>query len=468
MSLAAAAEPTPHSLRPAAPVPHTHTPTTIRFLVDLARNPIEAFGQYAYHEPYVYKRSWIRHLLMVNDPEGVRHILLDNANNYVKSDQAVKRVRPVAGNGLLTAEGASWKFQRRTAAPIFQMRKVAGFTPEMTAATEAMLSRWSALGDGAVVDIGAEMMRLTFDIISRTVFSNEITTDYGKIAHSMATYLDNLGRITIPDVMGLPGWVPTPGRLRARPAINFFRNELGALIDRRRERITRDPANAPDDLLTLLLTAKDPEEGALFSEAEVYDNVSTFVLAGHETTANALTWTFYLLSQFAEHDAALSKEVRDILKSDGATSDDVSALIFTRAVIEEAMRLYPPAPIFARDSVNGDTVGPVVIEPNTAIMIAPWVIHRHRKLWEAPEYFMPERFAPGAREKINRFAYIPFGGGPRICIGMAFAMQEAIVILSTIVKRYRLELLPDQKVEPLARITLRPRYGLKMRLVRRH
>lgn len=467
MSFAAVATPAPEPLRPAAPVPHTHTPTTIRFLIDLARNPIEAFGQYAYHEPYVYKRSWIRHLLMVNNPEGVRHILLDNAANYVKSDQAVKRVRPVAGNGLLTAEGASWRFQRRTAAPIFQMRKVAGFTPEMTAATEATLSRWGALGDGAVIDIGTEMMRLTFDIISRTVFSNEITTDYGRIAHSMATYLDNLGRITITDVLGLPGWVPTPGRLRARPAINFFRNELGALIDRRRARLTRDPANAPDDLLTLLLTAKDPEEGALFSEAEVYDNVSTFVLAGHETTANALTWTFYLLSQFAEHDAAVAAEARNTLKSDGATSEDVPGLAFTRAVIEESMRLYPPAPLFARDSVNADKVGPVEIEPNTAIMIAPWVIHRHRKLWDAPEYFRPERFAPGAREKINRFAYIPFGGGPRICIGMAFAMQEAIVILSTIAKRYRLELLPDQKVEPLARITLRPRYGLKMRLVRR-
>lgn len=467
MSVATALEPTPQRFRPSAPVPHTHTPTTIRFLVDLARNPIEAFGQYAYHEPYVYKRSWIRHLLMVNDPDGVRHVLLDNASNYVKSDQAVKRVRPVAGNGLLTAEGASWRFQRRTAAPIFQMRKVAGFTPEMTSATLAMLSRWGTLGDNAVVDIGEEMMRLTFDIISRTVFSNEITTDYGKIAHSMATYLDNLGRITIPDVMGLPGWFPTPGRLRARPAISFFRKELGVLIDRRRERLERDPKSVPDDLLTLLLTAKDPEEGALFSEAEVYDNVSTFVLAGHETTANALTWTFYLLSQFADHDASVAREVQGTLKTDGATSDDVSSLPFTRAVIEESMRLYPPAPIFARDSVNGDNVGGVEIEPRTAIMIAPWVIHRHRKLWDAPDYFMPERFAPGVREKINRFAYIPFGGGPRICIGMAFAMQEAIVILSTIARRYRLELLPNQKVEPLARITLRPRYGLKMKVVKR-
>lgn len=181
MSVATALEPAPQRFRPSAPVPHTHPPTTIRFLVDLARNPIEAFGQYAYTEPYIYKRSWIRHLLMVNHPDGVRHVLLDNANNYVKSDQAVKRVRPVAGNGLLTAEGASWRFQRRTAAPIFQMRKVAGFTPEMTAATQAMLSRWGTLGDNAVVDIGEEMMRLTFDIISRTVFSNEITTEYRRI-----------------------------------------------------------------------------------------------------------------------------------------------------------------------------------------------------------------------------------------------------------------------------------------------
>lgn len=467
MTLATTADMEMERIRPAAPVPHNHPPNTIRFLVDLARNPIEAFGQFVYYEPYIYKRSWIRHLLMVNDPNGIRHVLLDNAENYVKSDQAVKRVRPVAGNGLLTAEGASWRFQRRTAAPIFQMRKITGFTPEMTAATEAMLSRWGSCGDGAVIDIGAEMMRLTFDIISRTVFSNEITTEYGKIAHSMATYLDNLGRITIPDVLGLPAWVPTPGRVRARPAINFFRKELGALIDRRRERMARDPSQASDDLLTLLLTAKDPEDGALFSEAEVYDNVSTFVLAGHETTANALTWTFYLLSQFAGHDEAVANEARAVLKNDGATSEDVPALVFTRAVIEEAMRLYPPAPIIARDAVKADKVGPVEIEANTAIMIAPWVIHRHRKLWEAPEFFMPERFAPGEREKINRFAYIPFGGGPRICIGMAFAMQEAVVILSSIAKRYRLELLPGQKVEPLARITLRPKYSLKMRLVRR-
>ncbi len=467
MSHASIIAPAELRFRPAAPVPHTHTPTTIRFLVDLARNPIEAFGQYAYHEAYVYKRSVIRHLLMVNDPEGVRHILLDNANNYIKSDQAVKRVRPVAGNGLLTAEGASWKFQRRTAAPIFQMRKVAGFAPDMTAATQDLLSRWGALPEGSVVDIGEEMMRLTFDIISRTVFSSEITTDYRKIAHSMATYLDNLGRITILDVLGLPGWVPTPARIRARPAISFFRHELGALIDRRREKLARDPASVPDDLLTLLLTAKDPEEGALFSLDEVYDNVSTFVLAGHETTANALTWTFYLLSQFAEHDATLAGEIRGTLKTDGATAEDVSSLVFTRAVIEESMRLYPPAPVFARDSVNADKVGPHEIEPKTAIMIAPWVIHRHRKLWDAPDYFLPERFAPGAREKINRFAYLPFGGGPRICIGMAFAMQEAIIILSTIAKHYRLELVPGQKVEPLARITLRPRYGLKMKLVRR-
>jgi cytochrome P450 len=330
-----------------------------------------------------------------------------------------------------------------------------------------MLSRWDAVPEGVEIDIAEEMMRLTFDIISRTVFSNEVTTDYGKLGHSMATYLDTLGRISVTDVMGLPSWMPTPARLRARPALKFFRDELGGLVARRRERLARNPAAMPDDLLSLLLTAIDPEDGALFTEEEVYDNVSTFIFAGHETTANALAWTFYLLSQFAEDDARLAAESRSILKGNGACAQDVSSLVFTRAVIEEAMRLYPPAPVFARDAVQADTIGKIRIEPKTAIMIAPWVIHRHRLLWNAPDYFMPERFAPGAREKIHRFAYLPFGAGPRICIGMAFAMQEAIVILSTIVQRYRLELSPGHKVEPLARITLRPKYGLKMKLVKR-
>ncbi|HUJ02543.1 MAG TPA: cytochrome P450 [Rhizomicrobium sp.] len=451
--------------RPAAPVPHTHAPTTWRFVLDIARNPIEAFGAFAYREPYVYKRSWIRHFLMVNDPDGARHVLLDNAANYVKSDQVQKRVRAIAGNGLLTAEGPSWRFQRRTASPMFHARMVNGFVPVFAQAAQDLCARWSALPDGAEIELAQEMMKLTFDIISRTMFAGEVAIDYARLARMMELYLETKGRIELADVLGVPDWVPTPNRLRVRPALVFIRRELNGLIARRREKIAA--GTAPQDLLTLLLTAEDPEEGALFSDAEVFDNVATFIFAGHETTANALTWTFYLLSQAREDDARLARECADVLGGASASAEDAASLPFTRAVIEEAMRLYPPAPLLSRDSIGPDKIGPVEIEADTSVLIAPWLLHRHQKLWEAPDYFMPERFLPGAREKIHRFAYLPFGAGPRICIGMGFALQEAIVILSTIAQRFRLELAPNFRVEPQARITLRPKYGMKMRVFRR-
>jgi len=467
VSSASALELQEDSLRPAAPIPHDKPLSTLRFLRDLSRNPITAFSNFIYDESYLYYPSRIRHFLMVNDPEGVKHVLLDNASNYLKSDQAQKRLRPAIGNGLVTAEGASWRFQRRTAAPMFQMKRVASFAPMMAAATEELLSRWSALPDGAEIELSSEMMNLTYNIISRTVFSNEVKTDYKKMSEALTTYLDTLGRVDILSIFGLPDWFPTPTRLRARPAMQFFRQELEALIAQRRARLERDPSSLPDDLLTLLLTTHDPEGGALFSEAEVYDNVATFFFAGHETTANALAWTFYLLSMFPEEDVRVAHEARDTLDGRGADAEDVIALPFTRMVIEEAMRLYPPAPLIGRDAINADNVGGIAIEPKTAVLVSPWVLHRHRRLWDAPDYFVPERFAPGAREKIHRFAYLPFGGGPRICIGMAFAMQEAIIILSMIAQRFRLKLVPGHPVEPLARVTLRPRYGLKMKLHRR-
>jgi cytochrome P450 len=202
----------------------------------------------------------------------------------------------------------------------------------------------------------------------------------------------------------------------------------------------------------------------LFGEAEVFDNVMTFVFAGHETTSNALAWTLYLLSQFPDADARVAREAMDARSNEPS---DLSGFSYMRMVLEESMRLYPPVPIISRDSIGPDVVGPVTIRPKTSVMIAPWILHRHRKLWEDADYFDPERFAPGRREKIHRFAYIPFGAGPRVCIGMGFAMQEAMIILAAILREYRLELVPGHPVEPQARVTLRPKYGLKMRLWKR-
>jgi len=452
--------------RPAAPVPRRKPVSFLRVLWELRQNPIAAFGEGAYRLPLVHLTSRIRDFLLVNEPGAIRHVLLDNAANYIKSDQVQRLTRPALGNGLLNAEGASWRFQRRTAAPMFQMRHVANFGPTMADAAAGMLARWDKLPSGALIDVADEMMRLTYDIISSTVFSGNVTMDYARMSKALLTYLETLGRIDMLGLLGLPRWVPTPDRLRAEPALRYFRREMEGLIERRKALLERDAAAAPNDLLTLLLQAHDPEGGALFSAHEVFDNAMTFVFAGHETTANALAWTLYLLSQFPDADSRLAREVACIGEAQIA-SGALPALPFTSAVLEEAMRLYPPAPFISREAVAADVVGGVAIKPRTSVLISTWILHRHRLLWQRADEFDPTRFLAPQRDSIPRFAYLPFGAGPRICIGMSFAMQEAMIVLTAVTRRFRLELADDHKVEPLARITLRPKGGLKMRLYRR-
>lgn len=446
-------------VRPAAPAPHNRALTPLQVIREMGRNPIAAFGIHAYNEPFIYSRNWVQDFMLVSDPDGIKYVLLDNVANYHKSIQFQRLTRPALGNGLVNAEGASWRFQRRTAAPMFQPRHIADFAAVMREEADAMLARWAALPDGAEIDAADEMMRLTYAIISRTLFSSGVTMQYGKMAEALSVYLETQGKVSVARTLGVPNWFPTPDNLRARGPLKYFRKELMGLIARRKAQLIADPNSVRHDFLDLLLTTRDPEGGALFGEAEVFDNVLTFVFAGHETTSNALAWALYLLSLHPDSEARAADEA--------AAHDDTASLAYTRMVLEETMRLYPPAPIISRDSVGADTLGGFAIRPKTSIMISPWVLHRHRKLWTDPDYFDPERFAPGRKEKIHRFAYLPFGAGPRVCIGMGFALQEATIILSSILRRYRLELVPGFAVEPLARITLRPRHGVKMRVWKR-
>jgi cytochrome P450 len=447
-------------LRPAAPVPRTGLLNRIGAVREIGRNAVAAWSEHAYRERYVYDRNWLQDFLLVNDPEGVKHVLLDNAQNYRKSRQVQQTTGPALGNGLFNADGESWKFQRRTTAPTFSMRHVADFAGPMAQVTAQALQRWDDLAPGAVIDAAEEMMRITYAIITHTMFSDDVRIDYRALARHFAAYLETIGRVDLLTTLGLPLWVPTPGRLKGRAAIAFFRKELGALVARRKAQIEAHPAAAPKDLLTLLLTTRDPEGGVLFGEAEVYDNAMTFILAGHETTANALIWTLYLLAEFPQVDAKVAAEIR-------AGDGDPARMPYTRQVLEESLRLYPPAPFISRDSIGPDKVGPIDIRAGTSVLISPWLIQRHRMLWDAPDYFDPDRFAPGRREAIHRFAYIPFGAGPRICIGMGFAMQEALIVLGQILKRYRLTMVPGHPVVPLGRLTLRPQFGLKMTLEKR-
>jgi cytochrome P450 len=449
--------------RPAAPVPMERALTGLRFLREVRRNPVATLTSGTYQVPIFVVRTMLGDLCTVSDPAAIKRVLLDNVENYPKGHQQQIRLTPALGNGLLTAEGASWRFQRRTAAPVFQHKRLVGFADAMAAATEDMLGRWDAMGEGTTLDISAEMMRLTYDIISRTVFSNEVAMGHEEMSRAVGIYFDTVGRGDLASLIGLPQWFPTPSRLRVAPTLNHFRREVRRVVAKRRSEIAA--SNAPDDLMTMLIQAQDPESGKGLSDEEVYDNVITFIGAGHETTANALAWTFYLLSEFPWADTTLAREVQDI-PARPATSN-IDPLAYTRMVLEESMRLYPPVPFMARQANAEDTLSGVHIRAGSQILISPWLLHRHHLLWDEPDLFVPERFTPERKEKMHRFAYMPFGGGPRICIGMGFAMQEAMIILAMIAKRYRLQLVQGQTVEPVARITLRPRNGLKMRLISR-
>jgi len=452
--------------RPPAPLPRTGGLGPLGLYRALRKNSITAWRAEAFEEPYIADRNRLGGFVLLNDRDMIRHVLIDNAANYPKDALQLEKLMPAVGRGLLTSDGADWRLQRRTVAPLFQPASVASYLVPMTAAVDEMLARWDGYArTGSLVDIARETTALTYDIISRTVFSHEIETPPDTMGEALSTYFDALGRIDLWDVLPLPRWLPRPAFIRARPALKIFRDEVGRLFERRQARIAAG-ATVPDDLVTRLVAARDPETGAPLSDSVIHDNLVTFIGAGHETTANALSWTLFLLSEFPDADARMAEEAKRI--NGAPRADDLTGLTFTRMVLEEAMRLYPPAPFMSRAALQRDRIGEVVVAPGTRVIIAPWVLHRHRKLWPDADLFVPERFSPVRRGDIPRFAYLPFGAGARICVGAAFAMQEALLALVMIARRFRVRLAEGADVMPFARMTLRPLNGLPMRIEVRH
>jgi cytochrome P450 len=335
------------------------------------------------------------------------------------------------------------------------------YAPVMTEAAAALLARWDRLGDGAPLDIAAEMMRLTLQIIARTMFSTDADGIAPIVEEAVGRYQREV-RPSLVDLLNLPDWWPRPGTRRW----SHIFDRLDAVIDRLVRRET--PAGSETkDLLARLLQARDAETGRPMDPQELRDQVVTIFMAGHETTAQALTWTWYLLSQHPVEEAKFHAELEQVLGGRVPRFEDVAQLRYTRMVLEESMRLYPPAHTMSREALAQDEIEGHRVAKGSVVSIVPWVIHRHRLLWDRPDVFDPERFAPHRAAQRPRFAYIPFGGGPRICIGASFAMTEALIILAMLGQRYRLSLAPDAAVEPVGLITLRPRHGLPMRLERR-
>jgi cytochrome P450 len=452
--------------RPPHPKPRTEPLGMVAFLRAVRENPLNTWMEAHFEEPIITGEGALGRMTVVSDPAVIRHILVDNAANYRKDDLQIRILAPGLGKGIVTAEGEEWRLQRRTIAPLFTPRTVAGFFPAMVEAADRLVRRWQRRPDGRVVDAALEMTRVTLDVLERTIFTQGVPKDPDALGRAITRYFNSIGRVDPLDIFGFPDWVPRIGRLRARPSIQFFEETVNELIDARKALLARGEP-APRDLLTLLLEAADPETGKGLSDIEVRTNIVTFIGAGHETTANALSWSLYLLSQDERARGLVEQEVDEVLGEEPIEPHHLERLVYTRAVIDEAIRLYPPAPYMSRTAIGDDRIGDLDIPAGSMVAISPYVLHRHRKLWAEPDAFRPERFLPESRKRIDRFAYLPFGAGPRVCIGASFSLQEAVIVLATIARSMRLDLVEGHAVEPVQRITLRPRGGLPMRLTQR-
>jgi cytochrome P450 len=401
----------------------------------------------------VYTRMLFLNMYTVLKPEYIEQVLLTNQKNYSKPRALRNMLGPVLGEGLLLSEGDFWRRQRRIAAPAFQHNRIAGLVDLMSAEAQAMAEQWRSKTEP--FDVAADMMALTFTIIARSMFSidvaNEIETVRRLANHIVSTRPSPL------DTLGLPQWIPRFHPKEFREAVKAFDALVARIIAER-----RGSGADHGDLLSMLLSARDAETGEGMSDKQLRDEMLTIMLAGHETTANALSWCWYLLAQHPEAEVRLHEELERVLGGRAPSREDIPELKYTRMVIEEAMRLYPPVFIFARTAMEEDWIGGVRIKPGAMMIIHPYITHRNPNLWPEPERFIPERFAPEETAKRHRYAYLPFGGGPRICIGNGFALTEAAVILATLAQRYRLRLAPGHEVKPVGHVTLRPRNGVWM------
>ena len=430
----------------------------LKLLRATRQNSVGTWVDAAFDMEISERRMLWRHVVIANAPDHVRHVMLDNADNYIRSALSRRLLEPGLGQGLLTTHGATWRRQRRTMAPAFAAKRIAAFAPAMVDAAERLVDDWSLVPPTATIDVAEAMSGLTLAIISEAMFSVRVDPEIALIGQAVSAYQAAI-RPSVADLLGFPEWIPRPAVGRARKIFGESDRVIRRLIDERR----RD--GGPDDLLAMLLAA--PEGDAPASAKEVRDQVATIFTAGHETTSNALSWTFYLLSQHPADLVRLEDELDRVTGGRSVTAEDVPNLPFTRMVIEESMRLYPPAHTMSRQALGPDRLGDIELKKGSSVLIVPWLLHRHRKLWDRPDEFRPERFLPDQVAARPRFAYIPFGAGPHICIGAAFAMTEAILCLATLAKRFRLTMVPGTNVEPVGQITLRPRHGLPMRIERR-
>src|SRR5437899_1591950 len=411
-------------------------------------SPIGSWGQRAYEEDIVQGRFFGRNSFILNAPDAIKHVLVDNYENYTRTPVGIRVLRPILGEGLLSSAGRAWKHQRRTLAPAFTPRAVMTLIPHMLAATDETVAKLRAASN-APVDLREAMQRMALEIAGRTMFSFGMDRHGAALRDFVMEYGERLARPHFLDLVLPLSW-PTPqdfSRARFRKRWTQF---VGMLMVERRAAGKNEGA-PPRDLFDLMGEARDPETGQAFTDEQLGDQVATMILAGHETTATALFWSLYLLALDPSVEEELAAEVKGAAVNGAA---DIERLKFTRAVIDETMRLYPPAFLIARAASGPDTIAGLPVKKKDVILIAPWLLHRHGKLWRDPNGFIPSRFMTGTPP--DRFAYLPFGVGARVCIGAHFALVEATLALAKMIGAFHVGLVDKEPVMPIGVVTTQP------------
>lgn len=436
-------------------LPGPESNSIVGSLVDLGNDPLGFLARCARdYGDIVPMRLGLNPACLITNPKYIEQVLKDR-ETFIKS-RGFRVLKTLLGEGLLTAEGDSWLWQRRLAQPVFHQKRINGYARAMVEYTEQMLATWR---DREIRDIHADMMRLTLKIVMKTIFNAQVDEGEAKtVAHALDVAMHWFESKRRQNFL-VWEWFPRPENIRYRHAIAEMDAAIYYLIQQK-----RNSGEQTEDLLSMLMHARDEETGQQMNDKQLRDEVATLMLAGHETTANALSWTWMLLSEHPQVRDKLHLELERVLAGRSPTVEDIPQLHYTDMVVKESMRLYPPVAIFGREAARDCTIGDYDVPKGCLIQIGQWVMHRHPRYFENPEVFQPERWSDDLEKRLPKGVYIPFGDGPRICIGKGFALMEAVLILATIAQKFQPNVLPDFPIVPQPSITLRPESGIKVQI----
>lgn len=431
----------------------------VRYLRRARRNMIEAWPTSYYRRLFIEVECPGRMMYVLNDPQDIQHVMVTHFKNYRKSPTTNQVLKPLLRNSMFITEGENWSRSRKIMTPAFHKGLMETYANTMVQCARDLLETWEAQPEGSEVDLTREMTLVTADVVSRTMFHFLLREQVDDLYEAFVDYQASHGRVHMAELLGLPSWIPRPGLIKGTLAVRRFDHIIQQIFDER----GRSDA-PPHDLLSMLMAFRDEGEEPL-SRDQVRDEIAVIFLAGHETTATTLMWALYLLDQHPEIQRRAREEIESVLSDRDPKYADVEQLPFIRAIVDETLRLYPPVHAFSREALGPDTLPTgKTIKKRSLITIPAYVLHRHQEHWKEPEAFRPDRFLPENKDQVKRYSYIPFGAGPRLCLGKFFGLTEAVIVLSMVLQRFTLTLREGHPVEPLGRMTLRPHLGLPMKL----